>query len=87
MTRRLHDKRSSGNKTRPMASADRKVNVHLVDVLFIYLSPVPVNGVAYVNSVYNVVQNVNEEAQYDNQQDPRHHSNKVCIISKMNGNF
>ena len=70
-----------------MTSTDWEVNVHLMDVLFINLPPIPVYGVAHIHGVDNIIQHMNEEPQDHHQQDPRHESNEVCIIAKMHCSF
>lgn len=70
-----------------MTSTDREVDVNLVHILFIDLSPVPVYGVAHVHRLYDVVQHVYEEAQNHDQQYPGHYSHEICIVSQMDNGF
>lgn len=71
--------KSIWDERRSCASADRQVNIHLVNFLLTHISLVSINRIAYIDRVYHIIKNMYKESQDHSQQEPRQKSHQVRI--------
>ena len=62
-----------------MISTNRQLTVNLMDLCSVNLSPIPIYGIAYINSLDHIVQHMNKETQHNNQECPCENCYNVWI--------
>ena len=59
------------------------MNINFMNILFAYFTSVPVNSIANIYGFDYIIQYVDKECEYYNQEQPCCNSNEVCINPKM----